>query len=93
MSALKPRSSLGAELRAVTEETGAAVLRDGERTFVVVEVEPEPVAVPARPYRVVDSEEAAALMDALNDDDNPSYSTSEAIAHLKELRSKRNPRG
>lgn len=93
MSGLKPRSSLGAELRAVTEDTGAAVLRDGDRTFVVVEVEPEPIEVPNEPHRVIDSEEAAALMDSLDDSDNPAYSMAEAIAYLRELRSNRSERG
>lgn len=80
-------------MRAATEETGAAVLRDGDRTFVVVELGPEPVEVPSEPYRVVDSEEAATLMEALDDTENPTYHTAEAIAYLKELRSKRSGRG
>lgn len=93
MSDLKSRSSLGAELRAATEETGIAVVTDGDRTFIVVELEAEPIVTPKEPYRVIETDEAAALMDALNDQNNPTYTTAEAIAYLQERRSQRTSRG
>lgn len=93
MSGLKSRSSLGAELRAATEETGIAVVSDGDRTYVVIELEAEPVVAPKEPYRVIDTDEAAALMDALDDQRNPTYTTAEAIAYLQERRSQRRSRG
>jgi len=61
----------------------------GEQTFVVVEVEREPVQAPAETYCVTDPDEIEALRDAMDDQNNPSYTTTEALAYLRHLREKR----
>lgn len=89
-----PESSpeLEKELRAITGETGAGIVRAGDRTFVVVEVEPDGLPSGGEPYRVTDPEEAADLADALDDTHNPTYTMSEAMTYLRALRARRHGR-
>lgn len=87
------KASLGKKLQTVTDETGSAVIRCGQRTFVVVEVEQESIQSPPDIYDVTSPEEAAALKEALDDANNPSYTTTEALAYLRDRRGKRLRRG
>jgi hypothetical protein len=80
------KPAIGKELQAMTDATGAALVRFGERTFVVVEVEREPVQAPPGVYQVTDSDEVADLRDAMDDQANPSYSTTEALEYLHKKR-------
>ena len=64
-----------------------------QRTFVVVEVEREPVHTPTETYCVTDPDEIKALRDAMDDQNNPSYTTAEALAYLRSLREKRAEHG
>jgi len=80
------KPAFGKELQAMTDATGAALVRFGERTFVVVEVEREPVQAPAGVYQVTDPDEIADLRDAMDDQENPSYSTAEALEYLRKKR-------
>jgi hypothetical protein len=93
MRNLEAATGVGEELQAMTKATGAALVRFGEQTFVVVEVEREPVQVPAETYCATDPEEIEALRDAMDDQDNPSYTTAEALAYLRSLREKRAEHG
>jgi len=70
----------------MTSDSGAAIVRFSDRAFVVVEVEPESIQSPAGRYEVTDPEEAAALRDALDDTDNPSFTTDEAMKYLQAKR-------
>ena len=80
------KPAFGKQLHAMTDATGAALVRFGERTFVVVEVEREPVQTPPGVYQVVDADEVADLRDAMDDQENPSYSTAEALEYLRKKR-------
>ena len=88
MRNLEAAPGVGAELQAMTKATGAALVRFGEQTFVIVEVETEPVQAPAQTYCATDPDEIEALRDAMDDQDNPSYTTAEALAYLRSLREK-----
>lgn len=93
MSQPAPKPDFGKELEALTSQKGAAVVRIGGRTFVVVEVDSEPQPPPTEVYKAEDSEEAADLMDAMSDKDNPAFTTGEAMEYLQTLRRKRLNRG
>jgi hypothetical protein len=86
MANTEVKPAFGKELQAMTDATGAALVRFGERTFVVVEVEREPVQAPPGVYQVVDPDEVADLRDAMDDQGNPSYSTTEALDYLRKKR-------
>ena len=58
-------------------------------TSVIVEVERDTVQTPPSLYQVTDPDEVADLRDALNDQNNPSYSSAEALAYLRDLQQKR----
>ena len=73
----------------MTDATGIALVHFGERTFVIVEVERDTVQTPPSLYQVADSDEVADLRDALSDQNNPSYSSAEALAYLRDLQQKR----
>jgi len=88
-----PKPDFGKELEAITSQTGAAVVRIGDRTFVVVQVDAEPHLPATTVYKVADSEEAVDLRDAMSDTDNPTFTTSEAMEYLQSLRRKRSRRG
>lgn len=81
-----PKPELGKELEAITGEKGAALVRFGDRTYVVVEVDSLPKTPSSTVYDVTDPEEAADLGDAAADADNPAFSTAEAMRHLQTLR-------
>lgn len=93
MSQPAPKPDFGKELEAITSQTGAAVVRIGDRTFVVVAVDAEPHIPPAKVYQVEDDEEAADLRDAMSDHDNPPFTPGEAMEYLQSLRRKRTSRG
>ena len=48
---------------------------------------------PAETYGVTDPDEIEALHDAMDDQNNPSYTTAEALAYLRSLREKRAEHG
>ena len=73
----------------MTDATGIALVHFGERTFVIVEVERDTVQTPPSIYQVTDPDEVADLRDALNDQNNPSYSSAEALTYLRDLQQKR----
>lgn len=81
--------AVGKELEAMTASSGAALVGFGERTFVVVAVDGEPVQAPSQVYEVTDPDEASALRDALDDRDNPTLTTAEALAYLRRKRADR----
>ena len=93
MRNLEAAPGIGEELQSMTKATGAALVSFGEQTFVVVEVERESVQVPAETYCATDPDEIEALRDAMDDQDNPSYTTAEALAYLRSLREKRAENG
>jgi len=86
MAHTEVKPAFGKALQAMTDATGAALVRFGERTFVVVEVEREPVQAPPGVYQVVDPDEVADLRDAMDDQGNPSYNTAEALEYLRKKR-------
>lgn len=88
-----PKSELAKELQAITSDKGSAVLRFGDRTYLVVEVESPPSTSPPGVYEVSDPEEIADLKDAADDVDNPTFSTAEAMQHLQSLRKRRGHHG
>lgn len=89
MRNLEAGPGIGEELQSMTKATGAALVRFGEHTFVVVEVEREPVQAPTETYYVAELDEIEALRDAMDDQNNPTYTTAEALAYLRSLREKR----
>lgn len=89
MRNLEAGPGVGEELQSMTKATGAALVSFGEQTFVVVEVEREPVQAPAETCGVTDPDEIEALREAMDDQNNPSYTTAEALAYLRSLREKR----
>src|SRR5437867_1892661 len=93
MRNLEAAPGVGEELQSMTKATGAALVSFGEQTFVVVEVEREPVQTPTETYGVTDPDEIKALRDAMDDQNNPSYTTAEALAYLRSLREKRAEHG
>jgi len=93
MRNLEAAPGVGEELQSMTKATGAALVSFGEQTFVVVEVESEPVQAPAETYGVTDPDEIEALHDAMDDQNNPSYTTAEALAYLRSLQEKRAEHG
>jgi len=93
MRNLEAAPGVGEELQSMTKATGAALVSFGEQTFVVVEVEREPVQTPTETYCVTDPDEIKALRDAMDDQNNPSYTTAEALAYLRSLREKRAEHG
>ena len=86
MQNLEAGPGVGEELQSMTRATGAALVSFGEQTFVIVEVEREPVQAPAGVYQVTDPDEIAALRDAMDDQENPSYSTAEALEYVRKKR-------
>jgi len=93
MRNLEAAPGIGEELQSMTKATGAALVSFGEQTFVIVEVEREPVQAPAEPYCVTDPDEIEALREAMDDQNNPSYTSAEALAYLRSLREKRTEHG
>ena len=93
MRKLEAGPGLGRELQSMTKTTGAALVSFGEQTFVIVEVEREPVQAPAETYCVTDPDEIEALRDAMDDQNNPSHTTAEALAYLQSRREKRTEHG
>jgi len=93
MQSSKVQPAVGRELQSMTDATGIALVHFGERTFVTVEVERDTVQTPPSIYQVADPDEVADLRDALNDQNNPSYSSAEALAYLRDLRQKRGDHG
>ena len=93
MRNLEVAPGVGEELQSMTKATGAALVSFGEQTFVVVEVERDPVQAPAGTYGVTDPDEIEALRDAMDDQNNPSHTTAEALAYLQSLREKRTEHG
>ncbi len=83
MRNLEAGPGIGEELQSMTKATGAALVSFGEQTFVVVEVEREPVQAPAETYCVTDPDAIEALREAMDDQNNPSYTTAEALAYLR----------
>lgn len=73
------KPELGKELQAITAETGAGIVRAGNRTFVVVEIKPESVTADGEVYLVTDPEEAADCTDAVKDENNPTHTTNAAM--------------
>lgn len=93
MQSSKVQPAVGRELQSMTNATGIALVHFGERTFVIVEVERDTVQTPPSIYQVADPDEVADLRDALNDQNNPSYSSAEALAYLRDLQQKRGDHG
>ena len=93
MQSSKVQPAVGRELQSMTDATGIALVHFGERTFVIVEVERDTVQTPPSIHQVADPDEVADLRDALNDQNNPSYSSAEALAYLRDLRQKRGDHG
>ena len=94
MQSSKVQPAVGRELQSMTDATGIALVHFGERTFVIVEVERDTVQTPPSIYQVADPDEVADLHDALNDQNNPSYSSAEALAYLRrDLQQKRGAHG
>jgi len=80
---------LGREIETILGEGGAALVVHQKRTFVVVEVEEQPVTFPQGVYDVTDPDEAAEIEDALDDADNPTFAHKEALDYLRQIREKR----
>lgn len=83
---------LGREIETIIGESGAALVVHQKRTFVVVEVDEQPVTFPQGVYNVTDPDEVAEIEDALDDADNPAFAHKEALDYLRELREKRRGR-
>lgn len=77
---------LSEQLEAVTSGAGMAVVGDKSKTFVVVEVESDPVTLLKGGYDVTDPDEIAAIEDALDDTNNPTYSHEESLQHVRKYR-------
>lgn len=84
-----PKQELGKALESLTAEKGTAVVKSGDRTFVVVELGPMPVRTSEEVYDVSAPDEVADILDALDDTNNPSYTVEKAIRLLNERRTKR----
>lgn len=80
------KPDLSDQLQEVVGGTGMAVVGDKSRTFVVVEVTSDRVLLAARGYDITDPDEIAAIVDALDDTDNPTLSHDESLLRARQYR-------